>query len=164
MKNSAQRHARKLRDCKRGNFHYHLFVSQQDQPKHRRWHLIAALLADVRLSRAMLLGTGIYGILVCFNLPVFPCPFNNVTGLPCPGCGMTRSTLALMNGRFLDSLRYNALTWIMILFWLIVAIGITIPARYRKVWIEKIGVWETRTRWGLWFAGIVAIYTLTRWL
>lgn len=76
---------------------------------------------------------------------------------------MTRSTLALMNGHFLESLRYNALTWIMLLLWLIVAIGITIPARYRKIWIERIGVWENRTRWGLWFTAIAVIYTLTRW-
>jgi len=138
-------------------------VNESDPPNQRRWHLIAALLSDSRLSRAMLIGTGIYGILVWFDLPAFPCAWKNVTGLPCPGCGMTRSTLALMNGHFLESLRYNALTWIMLLLWLIVAIGITIPARYRKIWIERIGVWENRTRWGLWFTGIAVIYTLTRW-
>jgi Protein of unknown function (DUF2752) len=139
-------------------------VSEKNHPHPRRWHLIAALLADMRLARAMIIGTALYGLLAWLDIPVFPCPWKNVTGLPCPGCGMTRSTFSLLHGRVLESLNYNALTGIILLFWLIIVIGITIPARYRNIWIEKIGQWEQRSKWALWFAGIVAIYTLTRWL
>jgi hypothetical protein len=139
-------------------------VNEEKKPPSRRWHFIAALLADYRLARAMLIGTAIYGVLVWFDLPAFVCPWQKLTSLPCPGCGMTRSTLALMKGNFAESLQYNALTWVVLLFWIITAVGITIPARYRKVWITKIGEWEQRSRWGLWFGGILAIYTLTRWL
>lgn len=139
-------------------------MNDNDKPPSRRWHFIAAVLADRRLARGMLIGTALYGLLVFFNLPVFVCPWKQVTGLPCPGCGMTRSTLALMQGDFLTSLRLNALTWFIWFFWIIIAIGITIPARYRKIWIKKIGDWEQRSRWGLWFGGILVIYTLTRWL
>ena len=35
------------------------------------------------------------------------CPFHRLTGLYCPGCGNTRSVLALMDGDLLLSLRYN---------------------------------------------------------
>lgn len=139
-------------------------MSEKENPHPRRWHFIAALLADYRLAAAMIIGTAIYGVLAWFKLPAFPCPWMNLTGLPCPGCGMTRSTFALLHGHFLESLRYNALTWVLLLFWMIIAVGISIPARYRKVWIEKIGRWEQRSRWGLWFAIILVIYTLTRWL
>lgn len=35
------------------------------------------------------------------------CMFHKVTGLDCPGCGMTRATHALLNGRLADAFRFN---------------------------------------------------------
>ena len=44
-----------------------------------------------------------------FFLSLLPqCPFNTVTGLYCPGCGITRSITALLQGDPLADLRYNA--------------------------------------------------------
>lgn len=37
------------------------------------------------------------------------CVFHDVTGLNCPGCGMTRATCAVMDGRFYDAFRFNPL-------------------------------------------------------
>jgi Protein of unknown function (DUF2752) len=37
------------------------------------------------------------------------CLFKLATGLPCPGCGMGRATIALFHGHFVDSLYYNVL-------------------------------------------------------
>ena len=39
-------------------------------------------------------------------LPVF-CPFRILTGISCPGCGMTRAFLALAEGDFLTAFQYN---------------------------------------------------------
>lgn len=40
----------------------------------------------------------------------FPtCPFHTMTGLNCPGCGMTRGFNALLHGDFLGALHFNAL-------------------------------------------------------
>ena len=40
----------------------------------------------------------------------FPtCPFHSITGLNCPGCGMTRGFNALFHGDFLGALHFNAL-------------------------------------------------------
>lgn len=40
----------------------------------------------------------------------FPkCPFHTLTGLNCPGCGMTRGFHALFHGDILSALHYNAL-------------------------------------------------------
>lgn len=35
------------------------------------------------------------------------CPFRLLTGLPCPGCGLTRSWVYLVNGRLGDSVAAN---------------------------------------------------------
>jgi hypothetical protein len=37
------------------------------------------------------------------------CIFKNVTGLPCPGCGLTRSAVAFFHLNFQESFRYHPL-------------------------------------------------------
>jgi len=40
----------------------------------------------------------------------FPrCPFFTLTGLYCPGCGSQRAVSALLHGKFLQALNYNAI-------------------------------------------------------
>lgn len=39
-------------------------------------------------------------------LPIF-CPFKFVTGIPCPGCGMTRAFLAMAEADFVSAFRHN---------------------------------------------------------
>ena len=42
--------------------------------------------------------------------PFYPvCQFHRLTGLNCPGCGMTRAGFALLHGKFSAALRDNAL-------------------------------------------------------
>lgn len=38
------------------------------------------------------------------------CPFNNLTGLPCPGCGLTRGFVCLAHGRFVEALHWHPLS------------------------------------------------------
>ena len=42
-----------------------------------------------------------------------PCPIKNITGIPCPSCGTTRSILLLSQGRPMESLLLNPLGIIM---------------------------------------------------
>lgn len=41
--------------------------------------------------------------------PILPCVFNKITGLYCPGCGMTRAVHSIMHFKFYQAIRYNAL-------------------------------------------------------
>lgn len=49
--------------------------------------------------------------------PVFqihiPCVFKKITGLDCPGCGMTRAALAILDGDFYQAFRFNMLVFIL---------------------------------------------------
>ena len=70
-------------------------------------------------TNRVLAGAGILGIgagifAVGYFNPVtagfFPvCPLHQLTGLNCPGCGLTRGFHALFNGDILGALHYNAL-------------------------------------------------------
>lgn len=51
-----------------------------------------------------------YGLgLDCIDyLPGFACcPFHRITGIPCPGCGMTRAFLTLGQGKITEALALN---------------------------------------------------------
>ena len=66
---------------------------------------------DVRplpfLPRALLIAAGIaaMGLLVAFGF--VKCTFAELFHIPCPGCGMTRSVLALLHFDFRGVFRYN---------------------------------------------------------
>ena len=55
-----------------------------------------------------------YSFLILELLP--PCIFHEKTSLLCPGCGMTRSILALLQGNILICLKANILTTLLIAF------------------------------------------------
>ena len=58
-------------------------------------------------------GTGGLAVLYFFNPGTYHfypvCMFHRLTGLNCPGCGMTRALYALLHGDILTALRDNAL-------------------------------------------------------
>ena len=43
-----------------------------------------------------------------------PCIFKGVTGIPCPGCGMTRAYLAILQGEFSTAWRYHPFSFLLI--------------------------------------------------
>ena len=51
-----------------------------------------------------------FGLAVAFSVPL--CPFALLTGHPCPGCGLTRATLALLHGDVAASLHFHPLAMV----------------------------------------------------
>jgi hypothetical protein len=56
---------------------------------------------------------GIAAVVFFFNPATYPfypaCQFHRLTGLSCPGCGLTRALYALLHGNFSAALHDNAL-------------------------------------------------------
>ncbi|MEI7807512.1 MAG: DUF2752 domain-containing protein [Verrucomicrobiota bacterium] len=71
--------------------------------------------SGTRLPGFILAGTlaGVAVLVFFFNPAthkIYPaCQFHHLTGLNCPGCGMTRAAYALLHGEFLAALHDNAL-------------------------------------------------------
>jgi hypothetical protein len=54
------------------------------------------------------------------------CVFKNLTGIPCPGCGMGRATIEFFKGNFINSLLINPLAIPFIIFVIISVVWIII--------------------------------------
>lgn len=61
---------------------------------------------DIKTFKWLVIALLIYYFLVHFITGAF-CPMVIVTGLPCPGCGMTRAALFFMTGQFARGIRAN---------------------------------------------------------
>lgn len=71
-----------------------------------------------------------------------PCLFNKLTGLYCPGCGMTRATHALLNFRIKEAFDFNPLFFILLPFLAYMGIMQSISLyKYQKMSVIKIPYW-----------------------
>lgn len=102
------------------------------------------------------------------QLQVSICPFANVTGHPCPGCGLTRAMLALLSLDFGEALRLHPLSPLLgpLLAWFLVpgmwrfVVGVAPPppvqsasTRRREAFVFGAIVLSMLLVWGLRFLG-----------
>jgi hypothetical protein len=82
------------------------------------------------------------------------CWFYNLTGRPCPGCGLTRALLALGRGDFVAAWRFNPFVWpVLGLILLTICDGLIpwrnwVPLRWRSFLAAAFAV--SWIGWGLW--------------
>lgn len=72
------------------------------------------------------------------------CQLHSLTGLHCPGCGTTRAVHAGLNGRFAQSLAYNALAWVA------VPVAAIVLVRSLRDWYRNVPTKPTRAGSPVW--------------
>jgi hypothetical protein len=94
--------------------------------------------SDVRLARIFLLAVLAAGLISAFcgvapgDIHLLPCPFHFITGIKCPGCGMTHACIALGRGDIETAWNYNPFSVVLILL----AAGVAVaPHRMRRWWL-----------------------------
>ena len=98
--------------------------------------------------------------LVFFGLPGWPCPFLHATGIPCPGCGLSRATVFLLQGDWSQSIRFHAFAPLLVLGLVAVACTALIPEFPRTRFIRRFESFERQTG----IAGFLLIGLIVYWL
>lgn len=128
----------------------------------RHMRMLSPLLENRRLGWAMLGGGLVYFAFSLIGLRLMACPVASVTGLDCPGCGLTSGTKELISGRWREALEHHLFTPVFALFWIAVGVGLLLPEPTRSRYLQAARESERVTRWPLIFVGLIVIYTLTR--
>lgn len=101
-----------------------------------------------RVYRALALWLGLPLLGICYGLLIsrigfgIPCLFRLVTGLKCPGCGMTHMALCLLRGDLSGAFYENPVVLMLLPIGLILAIRLTV--RYLRTGNKRLTKWENR--------------------
>ena len=129
-------------------------MSTDTEDRPAQGHVILLCFCVVALAAAVLLGhlAAVDGVLVIGGQAVPElCTVRRVTGLPCAGCGLTRSWVALAQGDLGLSLHHNRVGWLLMLYVVAQAVrhGTWLARRGWRDAVERGGRWLDRGLLGL---------------
>lgn len=110
-------------------------------------HRLVLAMCFGALVIAVFLG-GLETLCPAFDMEDLPisCAFRRVTGTPCPGCGLTRSWVALGRGAVEESLAYHRLGWVVMIYVFLQAVRHAVwlwIGRWRRA-VDRAGRWLDR--------------------
>lgn len=132
-----------------------------DAPKHSlKTPVLASILEDRRVGLAVLGAVTVQGAMMTLGLPGWLCPLRHVLGIPCPGCGLSRATLALCRGDWATAFEFHAFAPLIVIT-LLAIITISLLPEQKRLWIIRyIRHIEHRSRVSV----IVLILMMAYWL
>lgn len=98
---------------------------------------------------------------LCHTSPL-SCSLFRLTGIMCPGCGMTRATIALCQGRLQDSLLLHPLSPPLCLGWLIAALSLCLQRKQRDSLLVQTEKIEKKTGIALFIIVLFLLYGIIR--
>jgi hypothetical protein len=112
----------------------------------RVWHAPAfSSVLENRRENLAIAGIGAVHFGLRFaGLPGWNCPILAATGIPCPGCGLTRAIMELVRGDFIQSFHTHAFAPIFLLAMIVMFITLILPETQRRSVIARISNLETR--------------------
>lgn len=105
---------------------------------------MAMLLQDSALCRILAAIPLPLLALPLLHLRGWSCPWHELTGIPCPGCGMTRAAVAMLHGHFEQALILHPFAPAAAGAWLLLATGAVLPAPNRRWLAAHLEAWERR--------------------
>jgi hypothetical protein len=121
---------------------------------------ISPVLLDRKFSIALVGAVGLQIVLVSLSLPGWVCPFFRLTGIPCPGCGLSRASMLLLKGDLAGSLRFHAFAPIFLFAIVALILSILLPKSILQPAIARAVLIERQT--GL--TALILVALIVYWL
>ena len=125
---------------------------------------LAVLLRDRRASLVVAGVAAAQVAAVWARVGGWPCPVKSALGIPCPGCGLTRASVALLRGEFAAAFRLHAFAPVLLLGLAAFAVAGLLPAARREAFAGAVGRFERRTKVSYIVLGAMLLYWLVRLL
>ena len=120
-------------------------------------------LTSDRRTAAIIVGAGVLHVgLSMAGFSLWSCPFRAATGVPCPGCGLTRATLELLRGDLSGSLQTHAFAPIFLGALVFMSVTLFLPERYRQSLLSALHNCEERTGFTAWVLFGLMLYWAVR--
>ena len=133
-------------------------------PFNQIWHTpVFSNLLENRRDGLVIFGAGALHLgLSLAGLPGWSCPFLAATGIPCPGCGLTRATMALVRGDFAQSFQIHAFAPIFLFALLVMFLTLVLPESKRYNIVKKISSFESSSGITAWILSLLMLYWVFR--
>lgn len=126
--------------------------------------MLASLLRDRRVSLGVAAAAAVQVAGVAAGVGGWPCPLKAALGIPCPGCGLTRASVALLRGEFAAAFGAHAFAPVLLVALAALAVAALLPAGRREAFAALVGRFECRTRAGYVLAASLLLYWSVRLL
>jgi hypothetical protein len=107
---------------------------------------ISPVLRDRKFALILAGAAGLQLTLVSLSLPGWVCPIFRITGIPCPGCGLSRALMLLLEGDLRGSLRYHAFAPIFLLTIVAVLLVALLPKSITEPIVSRVERLEGQTK------------------
>ena len=107
--------------------------------------IVSHLLQIREISFAVILLPPLFLTLNFMGIYSWECPFHHLTGLDCPGCGMTRGIKALVSGDISGALSLHPFAPIFSVIWILWSSTAFLSQEKREKVAEKVGIIEAST-------------------
>lgn len=135
----------------------------QEQLDHA-WHSPA--FSSLLANRRDLMFVAAFGVLhIGFSMAgitFWNCPIRAATGVPCPGCGLTRASLELLHGDVSASFQTHAFASVALATVFLMLLIFILPESLREKWVTAIRNFETRSGSTAWIISFLFFYWAIR--
>jgi hypothetical protein len=120
-------------------------------------------LLENRREGIVIVGAGVLHLgLSLAGLSVWDCPILAVTGVPCPGCGLTRATMEVLRGEVISSLQTHAFAPVLLLALAVMFFTLILPEKHRQSLLAMVRVLETRNGLTSFLLSMLVLYWCVR--
>jgi hypothetical protein len=106
---------------------------------------ISSILRDRRFALVFTGGVGLQLGLSALSFHPWPCPIFSATGVPCPGCGLTRAIMLLLQGELRESIHFHAFAPIFLFLSVALVALLLLPKTISQPIVHKAEVFERQT-------------------